>query len=202
MDAWPSILGETPLPDRSGLRVKTIQTRDQLNEAEFSNIGLAVAKYLARRPTGRMAPFTLRWVLRLHKEMLGQVWIWAGKPRQTDVTNYGCPPWQIETKLQELLDDLRCWDGYGMEIVEQAARLHYRAVKIHPFLNGNGRWARLLSAIWQKRHDSPLTYWPEQDISAEGSSTRGIYLESLRQADIGDYAPLIALHRQFTQPIG
>ena len=47
-----------------------------------------------------------------------------------------------------------------------AVHLHHRAVQIHPFLNGNGRWARLLANILLKLHKAPLTEWPEEAIGA------------------------------------
>ena len=82
-----------------------------------------------------------------------------------------------------------------MSLVEQAVRLHYRAVWIHPFSNGNGRWARLLANIWLRRHKSPLILWPEESIGQE-SPIRNDYLKALKAADDGDFGPLLALHAQ------
>lgn len=48
-----------------------------------------------------------------------------------------------------------------MDVVERAARLHHRAVEIHPFVNGNGRWARTLSNIYLVNQRSPYVAWPE-----------------------------------------
>src|SRR5687767_3702032 len=141
MARWRTILDETPI-DPSGLKVKGITNRHQLNLFEAENIRKAVAKYLARKPTRRTARFDLSWARRLHREMFGDVWEWAGSFRTED-KNLGLPWHQVETSLQALLDDLACWGQYGMDLVEQAARLHHRAVHIHPFENGNGRWSRL-----------------------------------------------------------
>ena len=75
--------------------------------------------------------------------------------------------------------------------------LHHLAVQFHPFLNGNGRWSRMLANIWLKRNRRPVTEWPEQVIGRE-SPVRGEYLQAIRAADEGDYEPLFELHRRFT----
>ncbi|MCY2930620.1 MAG: mobile mystery protein B [Planctomycetota bacterium] len=201
MAPWQSIPGETPI-DPSGLRPalrKVVHTRAQLNPLEADNIRAAIVKYLADTPNRRRAPFTLPWVLKLHKEMLGRVWSWAGRIRTVEL-NLGAPAWRIQTDLHELLQDLLAWEASAMPPAEQAARLHYRAVHIHPFENGNGRWARLLANIWLKQHGQPLTIWPEEGITAATSPVRQHYLAALQAADGGDMGPLIDLHNRFAAP--
>jgi fido (protein-threonine AMPylation protein) len=110
--------------------------------------------------------------------------------------NIGVPWWQITTQVMELTRDLPCWGEHGMSLLEQAVRLHYRAVWIHPFENGNGRWARLLANIWLKLHKTPIVIWPEDDLSGETSSIRNEYIKALHEADRGDFDPLLELHRR------
>jgi Fic family protein len=83
-----------------------------------------------------------------------------------------------------------------MPLHEQAARLHHRAVAIHPFANGNGRWSRMLANIWLRRNGARWTEWPEATIGAS-SVIRGRYLDALRAADAGDLGPLTAMHAEF-----
>jgi len=78
-----------------------------------------------------------------------------------------------------------------------AAMLHHRAVHIHPFPNGNGRWSRMRANIWLKRNRRPITEWPEQVIGRE-SPVRGEYFQGIRAADGGDYEALLELHPRFT----
>ncbi len=189
------IPGETPIDDLSGLKPRGIRTRTALNLVEAENTRKATVKYLAARPSPRAAPFDLAWVKRLHAEMFGGVWSWAGAVRTAEL-NLGAPAHKIETDLQSLLDDLRAWKETGMPLVEQAARLHHRAVSIHPFLNGNGRWARTLANIWLKQHAEQPTEWPEATIGDE-SDIRAEYLEALRWADRGDLSALVNLHARF-----
>jgi Fic-DOC domain mobile mystery protein B len=193
---WKPVPDETPIDDLSGLRVSGITTRAEMNAVEAENIRRAVVKYLAGKPSRRTAPFDLSWLLKLHHEMLGAVWDWAGSPRTT-VVNIGVEPLQIQVALQGLLDDLEYWQEHDVDLLEQAVRLHHRAVQIHPFKNGNGRWARLLANIWLKLHDHLPTAWPEETIGTE-SAIRSDYIAAVKAADDGDFEPLRALHRRYT----
>lgn len=184
--------GETPLDDLSGLKSRAIRTRAQLDTAEMSNIQQALLRYTMRPPSRRDAPFDVAWMLRLHRDMFGKVWRWGGALRRHD-TNIGVSPERIEQHLHELQEDLHAWAKSAMSLTEQGARLHHRAVWIHPFPNGNGRWARLLANIWLLRHDRRLVRWPEATIGTE-SPIREEYLRAIRAADRGDLATLIALH--------
>jgi Fic-DOC domain mobile mystery protein B len=195
VSGWDPIPGETPIDDRSGLLLKHIRSRRALNAAEARNIGKAVVKYLAARPSRRAAPFHLDWCLKLHREMFGEVWSWAGQVRRVEL-NLGAPAFRIEMDLQQLVDDLIAWRlDPTMHHTEQAARLHHRAVLIHPFLNGNGRWARMLANILMRQAGHPLTRWPEQTLG-DSSIIRAEYLAAIRAADAGEYLHLIDLHRR------
>lgn len=187
--------GETPIDDISGLRNKDISTRSQLNAAEAENILKATLKYLAGRPSRRAAPFSVPWMLKLHREMFGDVWKWAGEIRSCEL-NIGVPFYQVRQDLLVLAEDLATWRQFDHDLVEQAVRLHYRAVCIHPFLNGNGRWARMLANILLKQNRSPIVEWPETVIGSE-STVRKEYIAAIKDADRGDEEPLIALHRRF-----
>jgi Fic-DOC domain mobile mystery protein B len=196
---FETIPGETPIDDLSGLKVEGITTRAELNPVEAENIRKAVVKYLAGKPSRRSARFDLKWVLQLHREMLGDVWDWAGSARTTP-TNIGVAPQQIQIALQEFLDNLAYMEEQGIDLLEQAVWLHHRAVQIHPFKNGNGRWARLLANIWLRLHNHPPTEWPEEAVGAE-SVIRADYIAAIKLADEGDYGPLMELHKGYTEEV-
>jgi len=194
-----SIPGETPIDDISGLKIRGLLTRSELNEVEAQNILKATVKYLAGKPTRTMAPFDLSWALKLHNQMFGDVWTWAGERRQTNL-NIGVAWEQIEIALQQLLENLAYQEQQGTDLMEQTVMLHHRAAFIHPFLNGNGRWARMLANIWLKLHGQNIIGWPEETIGVE-STIRQEYLEALRKADDWDYDSLMQLHRKLVQPL-
>ncbi len=197
MAKWAGISGETPI-DRSGLKKKnSVTNRQELAAVEARNIADAFLKYLACRPSPRSAPFDYAWFLRLHVEMFGDVWAWAGVVRNHDL-NIGVAHFQIVGQLAALVDDLASWSGFGHSLELQAVWLHHKAVWIHPFENGNGRWARLLANIWLKRHGERIVAWPVDSIDAK-SAIRSEYIAALKAADGGNHAGLLALHRRFTE---
>jgi len=159
------------------------------------NISKAFVKYLAARPSVRSARFDHAWVLQLHGEMFADVWTWAGSARSHDL-NLGVPYLQIATQLSALIGDLHTWSGFGHPLLTQATWLHHRAVRIHPFENGNGRWARLCANIWLKRHGAPIIAWPDPAFGAD-SDAREEYLAAIRAADAGDGVALLEMHRRF-----
>jgi Fic-DOC domain mobile mystery protein B len=188
---WPDVPDETPI-DLSGLKDrKGVRTRADLSIAEARNVHQALTKYLSRKPTKRSAPFDVPWILKLHREMFGSVWKWAGQPR-TENVNIGVPWHQITDQLEQLAQALPEWTGYGWPLLEQAAHLHHRAVKIHPFLGGNGRWSRLLANIWLKQQRHPVILWPEETIG-ETSTIRDRYIAAIKAADANRIQPLMAL---------
>jgi len=70
----------------------------------------------------------------------------AGRYRQENVVIAGAehtPPDHLHIPQQ--MDELLIWyHGFSGHPIERAARLHTDFVKIHPFVDGNGRTARLL----------------------------------------------------------
>jgi Fic-DOC domain mobile mystery protein B len=186
--------GATPIDDISGIIPKHITTKGELDEAEFANINQAYQKYFLRELSDRKAPFSLQWLKEIHREMLGKVWDWAGQFRKTR-PNVGIAPAQIQISLHQLLENLKTWEESQMDPTETAARLHHELVRIHPFKNGNGRWARLITNIYQKKMKRPLFKWPEKALKEE-SDFRKYYIDALKKADHGDFEPFIQIHRE------
>ena len=192
VDHWEPIDDETPI-DPSEYRDRSIRTRRQAAAVEAEAIRKTIVKYLSHKPSRRTAPFTYAWVLRLHREMFVTVLKHAGKIRNRDMT-IGVKWELIGEKLASLVADVDYWENHGgPPVFEQAVHIHYRAVYIHPFSNGNGRWARLLANIWLLRHDLPIIEWPPN--LGEKSPIRDVYISAMRAADAGDFGALDGLHR-------
>ena len=183
--------GETPLdPDEmEGLKHPHIQTRGELNQLEQHNIQEGY-KWLASQRNHKDL-LTEAFLLDLHKHILGQVWSWAGSFRHTE-NNIGVDPLAISVELRKLLDDAKYWvahETYHRE--EFAARFHHRLVKIHPFPNGNGRHARIITdVILETILDVLPIEWGARTIDVEGEHRQN-YIDALRAADDNDYQPLI-----------
>jgi Fic family protein len=69
---------------------------------------------------------------------------------------------------------------------------------VHPFLNGNGRWSRLLANIWLALHDQPVIFWPETSIGSV-SVARDEYLTAIRAADEGSYGHLMEMQSRYAR---
>jgi fido (protein-threonine AMPylation protein) len=196
IEDWSTQPGETPI-DPSGLRSpykKWVKTRRQLAQPEAENIRKATLKYLTGKLTCRKAPFDVAWMLRLHHEMLGDVWQWAGQTRRTGC-QFGVDWQQIEMQLYGTVEDLEIWQE-SMDLLEQSTNLHFRGVWIHPFQDGNGRWARLLANIWLRLNGEPIVEWPAE-VSGIESRIRQEYLDCIRHAIDGEMGPLIKMHKKF-----
>ena len=143
-------------------------------------------------PDKKLAPFSFEWLLILHKEMFGDVWEWAGRLRQVELS-IGVKAYLVSTEIKKLVDDLEFWEqNRSFDIIEIASRLHHRAVQIHPFINGNGRWSRMLANIYLKQNGLQPTKWNENLLSKENLH-RGDYIKALKSADNGDYRDLIQM---------
>ena len=184
--------GETPLDDLSGLKIKIPNiTRLQLDQAELDNNQKAITKYLVSKRS-KIISFDPLFFCELHQEMFGKVWIWAGTYR-TSNTNIGSLKQSIAQDLLILSKDLEYWE----KSLESAVRLHHRAVQIHPFAGGNGRWSRFLSALWLRQNCQQFVYWPE-GMDKE-SPIRQEYLSALRMADGLNYEPFLKLHQTYVR---
>jgi fido (protein-threonine AMPylation protein) len=189
---------DTPF-DGSGLKLKAIITRRELNEVEFAAILRVTEKYLLIKPSRKISPFNFDWLLGLHREMLGSIWSWAGEIRTT-AKNIGVGPNIIAAELGGIAMEADKRHGEtGDLVIATAAEFHHRAVWVHPFEDGNGRWARLLANVWLMQHDQPATLWPATDLRNTESPIRDKYIAAIKEADMRNYGPLIDLHKKFSE---
>lgn len=174
----------------AGLKHKHITTRAELDELEQVNIQQGLT-WLSR--TRIKDVLTDTFMRRLHKEMFGGVWSWAGTYRQTG-KNIGVEPQQIVVQHRTLMDDARYWaENSVFEPLEAAARFHHRMVFIHPYPNGNGRHARIAADTYlMKAYDHPPIKWTDGFDLQIDNERRNKYLGALRAADKGEFELLFA----------
>ena len=127
-------------------------------------------------------------VLNLHKLIMSNIVGDAGCYRTTGVIITGAvfrppPSSEVRPRMNELLDWLRRNpDEYSP--IELAAVFHHRFVQIHPFIEGNGRTARLLmNAILMKKGYPFISIVSKQD--------RPKYMRSLVEADLRNDPPFV-----------
>jgi Fic-DOC domain mobile mystery protein B len=179
----------TPIdPDEAeGLLLTHITTRAELDRWEQDNIIEALAWVERTKPIDILNE---QFIKTVHRRMFGKVWKWAGHFRQSN-KNIGGPWYQVSTGVRNLCDDARLW----IELHEQspddmAVCFHHRLVSIHPFANGNGRHARLMTDILlQNILKCPRFTWGGRDLSQPGDARRS-YITALHAADECNYEPL------------
>lgn len=186
--------GATPLDpnEAEGLLLTHITTRAELDRWEQENIAEAEAWAFRRAHPDILTDGFAR---RLHKRMFGNVWRWAGLYRKTG-KNIGISAWEIAAELRKLCDDCKTWIEYGSYSPDEiAARFHHRLTAIHPFANGNGRHARLMTdMILAHLLKQPRFTWGSGNLICAGDC-RKQYVQSLRAADRYDYKQLLAFVR-------
>jgi len=190
--------GATPIDDYSGLKLKHINTIKELYEAEFLNITSSTSKYLLKPPSNKSFMDRI-YLSKIHKTMFSQVWDWAGKKRISN-KSVGIDKFQIDIEIWNLIQDFEFWESSNMDTIEVSSRIHHKLVYIHPFENGNGRWARLVTNIYLKQKLNRIVYWPEQELYIN-NVFRKRYIHSLQSADHGSFADLVSIHQELLEDI-
>jgi Fic family protein len=174
-------LRETQLVIEEGITVRGKSLREHL-EARNHPDAIDYVEKLARKKTAIRQDD----VLRVHELLLRGVDDEnAGKYRSGQVRVAGAtfmPPSaeRIQSMISELLQTLG-QNPDELRPIELAAFFHHRFVYIHPFLDGNGRTARLLMNVVLLRTGYPFTVLLKVD--------RPKYLRALSEADNGNLIP-------------
>lgn len=188
--------GATPINDCSGLIPQWVQNLKDLNRIEAENILDAQKKYLKQRIKNPKTWFYPERFKQIHKDMFGKVWSWAGTYRK-NVTSIGVKPAFIPFQLAEFSAEVASYleNPTNNNILEISAKIHHRLVYIHPFENGNGRFSRLVADrfLLSLKWDHPI--WPSNLNHV--SSERKEYIQALKDADFGNFEPLIAIMKRY-----
>jgi Fic-DOC domain mobile mystery protein B len=194
-----TVAGETPLTteDLQGLKLSLVTTRGQLSAVEGPNIVSGKQWALKSRRSRMPRMLSIDYIQELHRQMLREVWQWAGEIRSNELHNaFASPVHDIRPQLANLYADAVEHWLLNMSPDEFAVRVHHRVVKIHPFRNGNGRHSRLLADVILEKHFKlkPFT-WGGNAQLGNSDPNRPAYLDGLKAADSGDYRRLMALCR-------
>ena len=130
----------------------------------------------------------------LHARLFGPVWNWAGRWRRTEV-NIGVAPERIAVELRNALDAIAYrWDHTDDWTLRQLGIVvHAETVRIHPFVDGNGRTTRLLADLVFAAVQDPTEVQYEWDLE------KARYIELLRaydqNRDVADLAAFVGVDR-------
>lgn len=189
--------GATPLnPNEiAGLKLTYISTQKELNAAEQDNIMQGETWAFSQK---RKNVLSEKFMRELHTKMFGLVWKWAGTYRTSD-KSIGVQWFQIPTEINKLIADVRYWVTHETYPIDEiAARFHHRLVWIHPFPNGNGRWARAMADCLLYSLGQPRFTWGagfKSDTLNDHGETRQKYIHALQLADTKKYQELLEFVR-------
>lgn len=194
MDDETQPVGATGGDDISGLLMTKLSTRAARHAVETESISRAYDKHIFRTRKKKRASkwLTEEFLRNVHRDMFGLIWDWAGQYRREHL-NIGMDWHLIPEQVRLLCDDFLHWDSptSTMPILEVAARLQNRLTKIHPFRNGNGRHARLITDIFFYSREHLLPEWPQIHLMSKGHQIRERYIAAMQKADQGDFSSLI-----------
>jgi len=99
--------------------------------------------------------FTAADICSMHEAWLGNIYEWAGKYRQVNISKGDftfAMARQVPTLMEKLeqgplRDFTPCLSTVQEEVVHAVAVVHTELVLIHPFREGNGRMARMLAVL-------------------------------------------------------
>lgn len=130
-----------------------------------------------------------------HHQWLGNVYAWAGELRNVNLSKEGFH-FAAADQVPRLLDEFQqaCLDPYtpnqGLEdepLVERLAITHVELILIHPFREGNGRLARLLTDVMAVQANRGLLDYSQWDLD------RGRYFTAIQQGMARVYNPMATL---------
>jgi fido (protein-threonine AMPylation protein) len=158
----------------------SFDTKLQVYEAEANAISAVQAEMMSAISDGTVtaADLATHGILEsLHENCYSPIWKWAGKIRTREVT-IGVAPKQIRGQLAAEVGTIRFWVGQDeLDPVWVAMTAHHRLVRVHPFVDGNGRITRLFADLLLFSLTLRYTF----DWQPALESRR--YFEGLREAD-------------------
>jgi cell filamentation protein len=137
--------------------------------------------------------FTAIDICELHKIWLGEIYEWAGKYRQVNVSK-GDFPFAAAGRVPALMAEFEqgalrhytpCNFKNRTEVVRALAEVHAELVLTHPFREGNGRVARVLSTLMALQAGMPLL-----DFSLIAEENKNEYFAAVQAGLNKNYKPM------------
>ena len=176
---------------RNRLGIRTVRLMD-----ETESQALLIAQDWAVQHFGPGHRFTAEDVCELHRQWLGVIYPWAGEYRSVNIGKGGfqfaaahvLPRLMTELERGPLAKFTPCVPGRTSVVAEALAVVHAELILIHPFREGNGRLARLLTLLMG--YQAGL---PPLDFSPLAGRNKLAYFGAIQTALGRDYAPLTSM---------
>lgn len=178
--------GDQVLRNRLG-----ITSKQAMDDAEAEALERATDRFIATlNATHR---FTAADICEIHRVWLGDIYEWAGRYRQVNVSKgefpfaaaARVPALMIEFEQRPLRRNTPCNFSSKGEVARALAEVHTELVLIHPFREGNGRVARLLSSLMALQAGLPLL-----DFRGIVGGKKDAYFSAVRAGLDRNYEPM------------
>jgi cell filamentation protein, protein adenylyltransferase len=177
-----------------------IKSPQAMDEVEAFALAEAMRALVGEYDAGHC--FSARDIRRFHTTWLGRIYAWAGEYRQVNVSKDGflfaaalrIPALMAEFERDVLARHTPCNSDDRPTIIGALAETHVELVLIHPFRDGNGRTARILSTLMALQADLPLL-----DFTLIAEEKRQAYFAAIQAGLARNYEPM---ERLFAQIIG
>ncbi|MBI2327403.1 Fic family protein [Candidatus Curtissbacteria bacterium] len=125
----------------------------------------------------------------IEKEGLGKLrdsGVFVGHKTKTEIVVKHSPPFHAEVQIKSALDNLYQWVNKPDDLhpLIKAGILHHQFAYIHPFFDGNGRLARVLTAYFLLLKNYQVAKYFILDDYYD--IDRQLYSDTLHTADLGD----------------
>lgn len=151
------------------------------------------------RTYGETHQFTAADFCDCHRIWLGDIYAWAGCYRQVNVSKDGFPfaaAAQVPALMSQFERDVLsrctpCSFADRANIVRALAETHVELLLIHPFRDGNGRLARVVSTLMALQAGLPLL-----DFSLIAGGRKAAYIAAIQAGLDQHYVPMAGLFEE------
>jgi len=173
---------------------------DEMDRVEVR--ALAKATDILIREYDQEHQFCAADICHFHKTWLGEVYEWAGKYRNVNITKNDFT-FTMAAQIPKLMEQFEenqlsrytpCVFKNREEVVKALAEAHTELLLIHPFRDGNGRVARLLSTLMVLQAGLPLL-----DFNLISEYKKQEYITAVQAGLDRNYRPMEALFSQIIE---
>ena len=184
--------GGRVLKNKLGVRLKR-----EIDRLEYEHL-LKTQKHYYRviKPTTQ---FTNHLICEMHHYWLGSIYAWAGKYRTVNLGKMGFlwpPATLVERNMAEfektsLKKFTPCNQASLDGVSNSIAMVHAEFLLVHPFREGNGRLARLISSLMALQAG-----YPAPDFGFSQSKNRQQYLTAVKKGYLQNYELLTSFVKE------